>query len=52
MHCIATYGIVCEPLLITPRVTLNDEIFDVIPTGSVMFASQEKGFMTHQIFTK
>ena len=52
LHCIATDGTVCDPLLITPRVTLDDEIFDVIPTGRVMFASHEKGFMTHQIFTK
>lgn len=51
LHCIATDGTSCDPLIILPRLTLDDELFDIIPTGHVMFASQEKGFMTHQLFS-
>ena len=49
--CIATDGTSCDPLIILPRLTIDDELFYIIPAGQVMFASQEKGFMTHELFS-
>ena len=51
LHCIGTDGSSCDPLIILPRLTLDNEIFDIIPTGLVMFASQKKGYCTHEIFS-
>lgn len=51
LHCIGSDGTSCDPLIILPRLTLDNEIFDVIPTGRVMFASQVKGYCTHELFS-
>lgn len=52
LHCIGSDGTSCDPLLILPRKTLDDEIFDEVPTGRVFFACQPKRYCTHQIFTQ
>lgn len=51
LHCISTDGSSCDPMIIVPRFTLDDEIFDEITTQSVLFRSQIKGFCTHELFT-
>ena len=51
LHCIGSDGSSSDPMIILPRLTIDNEIFDEIPTGSVLFASQTKGFCTHELFT-
>ena len=51
LHCISKNGSSCDPMIIVPRFTLDDEIFDELQTGSILFRSQMKGFCTHELFT-
>ena len=38
-------------MIIVPRYTIDNKIFDEITTGSDLFRSQSKGFCTHELFT-
>lgn len=37
-------------MIIVPRLTIDDEIFDIIPSGEVFFATQKKGYCTYETF--
>lgn len=50
LHCICTDSSSCDPLIVTPRKTIDDEIFDEIPSRHVMFRHQENGFLTAELF--
>lgn len=45
LHCISTDGTSCDPCLILPRLAIDNEIFDEIPTRTVMFATQKKAIV-------
>ncbi|KAK8866867.1 hypothetical protein M9Y10_009835 [Tritrichomonas musculus] len=51
LHCISTDGSSCDPMIIVPRLTLDNEIFEEITSGSVLFCCQVKGFCEHELFT-
>lgn len=51
LHCISTDGTTAPPMIVVPRLTIDDEIFDIIPTGEVLFVSQEKGYCKYELFT-
>lgn len=51
LHCISTDGSSCDPIIIVPRLTLDNEIFEEITSGSVLFCCQVKGFCEHELFT-
>lgn len=52
LHCISTDGTSSPPMIIVPRLTIDDEIFGIIPTGEVLFVSQKKGYYTNELFTE
>lgn len=41
LHCISTDGTTAPPMIILPRVMMDDEIFDIIPTGEHLFVSHD-----------
>ena len=51
MHCISTDGTSCDPMIIVPRLTIDNEVYDEITSGSVLFRSQSKGYCTHELFS-
>ena len=51
LHCISTDGSSCDPMIIVPRLTVDNELFDELTSQTVLLRSQTKGFCTHELFT-
>ena len=51
LHCISTYGTSCDPMIIVPRLTIDDEIYDEVTPQTVLFRTQPKGFCTYGLFS-
>ena len=52
LHCIATDGSSCDPLIIIPRKTIDNEIFDQVTPQTVLIRHHPKGFLTFELFTE
>ena len=50
LHCISTDGSYIRPLFVTPRKTIESDIFNYIDPNSCRFTSQENGFLTAELF--
>lgn len=52
LHCIATDGSSCDPLIITPRKTVDNEVFDQITPQNVLIRYHPKGYLNYKLFTE
>jgi len=50
LHCICTDGSYVKPLIVLPRKTVDDDVFNYINPNSCRFASQVNGFLTSELF--
>ena len=46
LHCISTDGSYVRPLFVTPRKTIESDVFNYIDPNSCKFTNQENGFLT------
>ena len=50
LHCISTDGTSCKPLIVLPRKTIDNEIYDELAPHSILFRHQISGFCTAELF--
>ena len=50
LHCISTDGTYVKPLIVLPRKTVDDDVFNYINPNSCRFCNQENGFLTAKLF--
>ena len=52
LHCIATDGTSCTPLIVIPRKTVDNEVYDHIAPHQILIRYQPKGTLTADLFTE